>query len=211
MEPEQTKLSKKARKKNRRANLLENQLFDNSSVSSNGSIANIRSGEQEKKRVRENLSKTTDEKGNLVYPDVDFWDNKTRRWVKLTGPAAVPWEDVDLEITRTATAIAKPTNTSPPPAWQPDNDTNLPLPTPPAKGCWSSPSTNLWDSNGVDEINAAELFSRVNKTKSSPPQSYTTMSTEIPLNLEFLQFDQYYDDSMDLTCQYDPQYDNQYY
>ena len=211
MDPEQTNLSKKARKKNRRAKLLENQLFDNSSVSSNGSIANIRSGEQEKKRVRENLSKTTDQKGNLVYPGVDFWDNKTRRWVKLTGAAAVPWEDVELEITRTTTALAKPTNTSPPPAWQPSNDTNLPLPRPPAKGCWTSPSTNLWDSNGVEEINAAEFFSRVNKTTSrSHAQSYTTQSSEISLDLELLQLDQYYTDSMELTYEYDQQYDSQY-
>ena len=186
---------------------LENQLFDNSSVSSNGSIANIRSAEEEKKRVRENLSKTTDQNGNLLYPDVDFWDTKTRRWVKLTGAAAVPWEDVEQEITRTRTSLAKPTNTSPPQLWQPDTEAIADLPRPAAKGCWSSPSTNLWDSNGVDEINAAELFSRVNKTKPRPAQSYTTTSTEIPLDLEFLQLDQYYTDSMDLTCEYDPEYD----
>ena len=211
MAPEQTKLSKKERKKNRRAKQLENQFFDNSSVSSNGSIANIRSAEQEKKRVRENLSKTTDQKGNLVYPDIDFWDNKTRRWVKLTGPAAVPWEHVEQEITRTTTALAKPTNTSPPTVWQPDTKAIADLPRPAAKGCWSSPSTNLWDSNGVDEINAVEFFSRVNKTNSrAPAQSYTTQSSEIPLDLELLQLDQYYTDSMDLTSEYD-QYDSQYH
>lgn len=203
---ELTKPSKKARKKNRRAKQLENQLFDNSSVSSNGSIANIRSVEQEKKRVRDNLSKTTDENGNLYYPDVDFWDNKSRRWVKLSGSAAVPWEDVEQELrSRSQSQIHNSANTTP--VWQPDTDIANPVATPHvAKGCWSSPSSNLWDSNGVDEVNAAEFNRRVNKTTpTSRAQSYTTESSEIQLDLELLQLEEYYGAHIDLTEYYSTQ------
>lgn len=193
---DETKPSKKARKKMRRATQLENQLFDNSSVSSNGSIANIRAEEQERKIVRENLSKTRDRAGNLQYPDVDFWDNKTRRWVKLTGPAAVSWDDVDQEIARRRSA-AQVDNTPTPQMWQPDTDINPANHTPVANGCWSSPSTNLWDSNGVEEINAEEYNQRRYKTHNRRDTQKQYYDDEIPLDL--LELTEYYDDCIDLT------------
>lgn len=198
----ETKLSKKARKKMRRATQLENQLFDNSSVSSNGSIANIRAEDQEKKRIREILSKTLDSAGNLQYPDVDFWDNNTRRWVKLTGPAAVPWEAVDQEISRRRTAAQNQNSTNTQPVWQPDtNISNLPVPTQVANGCWSSPSTNLWNADGVDEINAAEFNRRIYKTHTTPytQNQYDYYDEDIDLDLQGLDLQDYYNDPIDLT------------
>ena len=186
----------------RRATQLENQLFDNSSVSSNGSIANIRADEQERKRVREDLSKTIDHRGNLQYPDVDFWDNNTRRWVKLTGPAAVPWEAVDQEISRRRTAAQNQNSTNTQPVWQPDtNISNLPVPTQVANGCWSSPSTNLWNSDGVDEINAAEFNRRIYKTHTTPytQNQYDYYDEDIDLDLQGLDLQDYYNDPIDLT------------
>ena len=197
---DQTKPSKKDRKKMRRARQLENQLFDNSSVSSNGSIANIRAEDQERKIVRENLSKTCNRAGNLQYPAVDFWDNKTRRWVKLTGAAAVPWKDVDQEISRrqTTTQLVRSRNT-PEQVWQPDTDINPANQRSLANGCWSSPSTNLWDSIGVDQINAEEYNQRMYKTNSRRNTQDQYYDYEIPLDLQEIELDQYYNDTMDLT------------
>lgn len=191
-DPLHTNLPKKARKKMRRAKQLENELFDNSSVSSNGSIANIRFADLERKRVRDDLSKTTDEKGHLVYPDVDFWDNKSRRWVKLTGPAAVPWEDVEKKISttrmeqervtqNTISQQTPPHTTDNPPIQSHDTLTNNPNPS--LKGCWSSPSPHLWDSNGVENLNAAETNHRQNKSRNTHnTTSYTSYEYELDLN-----------------------------
>jgi len=189
------KCSKDVRKKRRteykkEESEVERFLFDNSSISSSGSIASIRASEQERRRVREYLSKEIDSEGHSRYRDIDLWDRERKCWVKVTGVGAVPWEDVDKEINRKSKLEVSSRRS----AGDVERNTGGRIiewnAKPIARGCWSNPSSNLWDSKGVESLNAEESSRR--KTKSS---DYRLESNEDFLDDNFL--DEY--DMIDLS------------